>query len=82
MYSYVYENCPTYLTSLQKYYGQDNLKDEDIEIVKSIFKESGALDYANNMMDRLFKVARHKLESLSFIEKNYQDILKGFIVYL
>lgn len=82
LYSYVYENCPSHLMTLQKYYGKDNLSDEDIEIVKSIFQESGALDYANDMMDKLFEIANDKLDNLSFIETKYKDILKGFIIYL
>lgn len=82
LYSYVYENCSSYLAQLQKYYGHDNLNNEDIDIVKNIFIKSGALDYANAMMNKLFAMANDKLDKLDFISSHYKDILKGFIIYL
>ena len=39
-----------YKEEFLKYYGNDNLKENDIEIVKDLFKKSGSYDYANDMM--------------------------------
>lgn len=82
LYSYVYENHPTYLDELHKYYGHEDLNVDDLEKVKSIFEKSGALKYANDMMTKFFMMANQKLEKMSFITNDDKTILKGFIIYL
>ncbi len=82
LYSYIYENSPVHLEQLHKYYGKSNLSDEDLEASKKIFIDSGALDYANRMVNHLFKVANERLGKLDFIADHDKDILRGFIVYL
>ena len=49
---------------------------------KKIFIDSGALDYANGMVNDLFKVANERLDKIDFIADHDKDILRGFIVYL
>ncbi len=82
LYSYIYENSPFYLEQLHKYYGKDNLSDEDLEASKKIFVDSGALDYANKIVNNLFREANNKLDKINFISECDRDILRGFIVYL
>ena len=40
---------------LINYYGKDNISEEDATEVQNIIIESGSLEYANNMMNKLFK---------------------------
>jgi len=81
LYSYIFNEKKQYLKQLNKYYGKDNLKEDEFEKVKQIFKESGALDNANKVMNKLFS------ESIDFIKnsdlpKKYKEIILGFIYYL
>lgn len=82
LYSYIYENCPDYLEQLHKYYGKSNLSDIDIYDCRRIFMESGSVDYANGIVTKLFEEANLKLDSIDFVDNNYKEILKGFIIYL
>lgn len=81
LYAYVYSQKGKYLDELNKYYGKKNLSKEEIEIVKEIFVKSGALEYANKIMDDLFEESTAKIQNLN-IESKYKNILLGFITYL
>lgn len=82
LYSYVYDNNKEYLEELNKYYGKDDLTLEEVEKVRNIFKDSGALNYAEELMKKLFKDSNDKLDKLDFISADYKKVIKGFIVYL
>lgn len=81
LYAYVCNQKGKYLTELNKYYGKKNLSKEEINIVKQIFIESGALEYANKYMDNLFDEGIQKIKNLN-LEDKYKNILLGFITYL
>lgn len=82
LYSYVHDYKSDYLIELNKYYGKDNLTKDEIKKVKSIFKDSGALKYAEDLMNNLFKESNNQLEKIDYISGDYKKIIKGFIVYL
>ncbi len=82
LYSYVYDNNKEYLGELNKYYGKDALTLEEVKKVRDIFKDSGALNYAEELMKKLFKDSNDKLDKLDFISADYKKVIKGFIVYL
>ena len=77
LYSYALKT--EYKDELLKYYGKENISEEEARKIISIFIKSGAKDYAENTMNNLFKKSLEKLENL---EINHKDILKGFIIYL
>ena len=81
LYSYIYNQKPKYLMELNKHYGKVDLEQNDIDCVKQIFMESGALDYANNMMNELFDYSINEVKELN-LQENYQNIILGFIHYL
>lgn len=81
LYEYVCNQKKEYLTELNKYYGKKDLNKEETEKVKQIFISSGALEYANKMMDNLFDESIQKIRSLK-LEDKYKNILLGFITYL
>ena len=81
LYSYVCNYNKKYLNKLNKYYGKQNLTKEEIELVKQIFIDSGALDYANNTMNNLFNKSTQQIKELK-LDSKYNDIILGFINYL
>lgn len=71
-----------YKEEFLKYYGNDNLKENDIEIVKDLFKKSGSYDYANDMMNKYYDEGLKVLNSIKWINKDKKDLLEGFVEYL
>lgn len=71
-----------YKDEILKYYGKDNLSDEEIEIVRNLFKESGSLDYSNNLMNKLYDESLDILNNIIYISEDNKRILRGFIIYL
>lgn len=82
LYSYVSEKYPNMLNELHKYYGKENLKTSDIEKVKEIFTNTGALKYATNMMEKMFDETRQLLSRIDFLDEEFKHIIYGFITYL
>ena len=82
LYSYVANNNPKLLKELDKYYGKENLTNDDINAVKDIFYKSGAKEYSISMMESMFEKSRDKLSKIDFIDEKYKNILNGFITYL
>lgn len=80
LYSYVRDN-KKYYDQLLKYYGKNNLRDDEIEVVKNIFVESGALEYTSCKENELFDKIIEKFDIIS-MNNEYMDILKGFVSYL
>ncbi|MCI9434414.1 MAG: hypothetical protein HFI86_03930 [Bacilli bacterium] len=81
LYSYVYNHKEKYLKNLHKFYGKANVTESDVEEVKKIFIESGALEYAREKMDHLFDESIKQIKKLNNLGK-YQNILLGLINYL
>jgi len=82
LYAYVHDKKPEYLEELLKYYGKSELSNDDVVAVQKIFEESGAREYAVNMMNKLFCDSKEKLKDIKEIDDNYKNILNGFITYL
>lgn len=81
LYSYVYNNAKKYLKQLHKFYGKPNVSESDIDAVKKIFIESGALEYAREKMNNLFNESIRQIKQLNNLGK-YQNIILGLINYL
>ena len=81
LYMYVRMMKPEYYEKLSKYYGKAIVTREDLEAVREIFTESGALDYARSMLGSYFEKAERKLARMSFISDEDKAILRGFIAY-
>ena len=71
-----------YKNELLKYYGKQDLSLEDIEKVRSIFVESGALKYAEELMNKLYEEAKELLWGILWIKEEDKKVLDGFVDYL
>lgn len=81
LFSYTIEN-KKYRDELLKYYGKKNLTKKDISAVRKIFIDSGAYNYAYDLMNKLYDDAISEIDNTSWIKENEKNILKGFIEYL
>ena len=81
LYSYVVNNTE-YKEELRKYYGKEDLTDNDLLKVREIFDKSGAKEYAIKKMDELFKESKTLVLKNRNIPTYYKEILLGFITYL
>lgn len=81
LYSYIKINKKDYYKELIKYYGKHNINKNDIKEVQDIIIKSGSLDYANNIMNKLFEETKHNIKELK-IKQNIKNILLGLITYL
>ena len=72
----------TYKDELLRYYGKENITNEEIEKVRDIFKKSGSFDYANKMMDDMYNDSINVLDNIKWINVEDKRILKGFVEYL
>ena len=81
LFSYVH-NQKTYLDELLKYYGKEELDEKTINETRRIFKESGALDYANDLMNKLYDESLEILNNISWIKEEDKNIIYGFVDYL
>ena len=79
---YSYTINTEYKDELLKYYGKNNLTNKDIEKVKEIFTKSGAYDYAIKKQAELFNKSKELIKNNRSMNKDYKNILKGFITYL
>lgn len=64
---------------LHQYYGKPDADEKDLEVVKTLFIETGAKSYAEKEIQRLSNVGKEKI---SKIKKDYQPILYGMVSYL
>lgn len=79
--SYLINNKSEYLNELLKYYGKEDIDDNDINKVRDIFKESGAYDYSINLMNNLYDEGLDLINKMNITNED-KDILKGFVMYL
>ncbi len=71
-----------YREELLKYYGKEDINEGDIEKVREIFKNSGAYDYANNLMNKLYDEAQEEIKASSWIDTDNINLLLGFVEFL
>ena len=81
LYSYIFNQKKEYLEELNKYYGKENLIENENKKVKQIFMESGALNYANEIMNNLFDESIELIKNID-LQQEYKEIILGFIYYL
>ena len=81
LYSYVSKN-EKYKPELLKYYGKENITEIEINEVRRIFKESGAFDYAKNLMNKLYDESIEIIKNIDWIKDEDKSIIFGFIEYL
>lgn len=78
---YYYAIKTSYKDELLKYYGKNNLNNDDINSVREIFNKSLSLDKSLSLMNSLFKEAKDSLLNIK-MRREYRDIIFGFISYL
>lgn len=81
LYSYIKLNKKKYYNELLKHYGKKNISEKELLKVQEIIKESGSLEYANNIMNNMFNEVKKNISILS-IKNDIKNILLGFITYL
>lgn len=78
---YAYTINTSYKDELLKYYGCD-INISDMDKVKKIFDESGAHEYAEVTMDKLFKESFQDILDLDFLDLDKKKLLLGFAEFL
>ena len=71
-----------YKYELLKYYGKENIEEENIKKVQDLFKKSGSYDYAYNMMNQMYDDALKDLDNIKWIKEDKKGLLRGFVEYL
>ena len=79
---YAYISKTKYRDELLKYYGKNKLNDKIIEKVRDLFKESGALKYSTDLMNKYYDESIKILNNIKWIDKDKKEILQGFVDYL
>ena len=78
---YVQENDENALKRLLEFYGKKKVTRGDLTEVRRIFRDSGALSYAQEVLASCFGRAERKLKRMSFVSEDDKAILRGFITY-
>ena len=78
---YAYAINTEYRDELLKYYGKD-ISVKEMDKVKEIFDKSGAREYANKTMDKLFKDSFKDILDLDFLSTDKKKLLLGFAEFL
>ena len=81
LYSYTIKN-EKYKKELLKYYGKENIGEKEINETRRIFKESGAYDYANNLMNNMYNEGINIMKKIEWIKEEDKNIIYGFLEYL
>ena len=81
LYSYTMKN-EKYKNELLKYYGKENITDVEIKETRRIFKESGAYEYACNLMNKFYDESIEIMKNNKWIKEEDKSIIYGFIQYL
>ena len=81
LYSYTMTN-EKYKKELLKYYGKENITEVEINETRRIFKECGAYEYANNMMNKYYEESIEIVKGISWIKDEDKEIIYGFVEYL
>lgn len=78
---YAYVVNTEYKDELLKYYGKD-ISVKEMDKVKEIFDKSGAKEYANKVMDKLFRDSFKDILDLEFLDLDKKKLLLGFAEFL
>ena len=78
---YAYAINTEYRDELLKYYGKE-ISVKEMDKVKEIFDKSGAREYANKTMDKLFKDSFKDILDLDFLSTDKKKLLLGFAEFL
>ena len=81
LYMYVRTMNPAYEEDLLKIYGKKRITDAELDEVQRIFRESGALSYAQEMLGNCFERAERRLSRIKGMNREDREILRGFITY-
>lgn len=81
LYSYILKN-EKYREELMKYYGKEDISEAEINETRRIFKESGAYEYAYNLMNKLYNESVDIVKNNKWIKDEDKQIIVGFIEYL
>lgn len=81
LYSYTTKD-EKYKNELLNYYGKENISDLEIKETRRIFKESGAYEYANNLMNKYYDEGIDIVNNNNWIKDEDKSIIYGFIEYL
>ena len=81
LYSYTMKN-EKYKKELLKYYGKENITEVEINETRRIFKECGAYEYANNMMNKYYEESIEIVKRICWIKDEDKEIIYGFVEYL
>ena len=81
LYMYVCTMKPEYEEELLQIYGKKRISDAELDEVQRIFRESGALAYAREMLGDCFERAEKRLARIKGMSKEDKAILRGFITY-
>ena len=79
LYMYVMNYAPAFRERLLRVYGKKEVTEEVLEEVRSTFEESGALSYAQDVMNACFEKAERKIRRMSFLCPEDRAILRGFL---
>lgn len=80
MYSYLRTIKTEYFKEFAKYYGKEDVTEKEVEKIREIIKESGALLYADSFVEELLKITKD--EVVKYKNKHIKDILIGLMVYI
>ena len=78
---YAYAINSEYKDELLRYYGKE-IDAADMTNVRDIFSKSGAYDYAEKTMERLFKESFQAILDLDFLDLDKKKLLLGFAEFL
>ena len=78
---YAYAINSEYKDELLRYYGKE-IEEADMAKVQDIFSKSGAYDYAEKTMERLFKESFQAILDLDFLDLDKKKLLLGFAEFL
>ena len=81
LFSYTVKN-EKYKEELLKYYGKENIGEKEINETRRIFKESGAYDYANNIMNQMYNEGIDIIKRNDWIKEEDKNIICGFVEFL
>ena len=81
LFSYTIKN-EKYKEELLKYYGKENIGEKEINETRRIFKESGAYDYANNIMNQMYNEGIDIIKRNDWIKEEDKNIICGFVEFL
>ena len=70
------------MEELLRYYGRKPVSEEELEAVRTIFRESGALDYARDTMNACFARAERRLSRMAFLDADDRAVFRGLCAYM